>query len=515
MYHNNIVVGKYLYDKTKRIEFLESSTSIYDAITSAGLYGSIIENKYKGIDENFRTYLQEKAELEEARKHYSKSGELVGLIETNFALDSINHTFRADNPDYLDELRKNYQLSFSRLQTSASADSSAYVSFYKGKKILYRLYLSQDTVLLDRLSHRRAEVDSLTEAWNQMDIQRQGQEELGSNFRRLYELLLGDLPQPLPPSLHIVANGSLENLPFNLLRMDTLGEPGPPRYLGIERAISRQFSLRTMELLNELRPEPNKRQPLAYAPIFTGGAVDQGTASGGAETYLSPLSGSAREMDALQQLSGGTFRRGDRATVSHYLDRSPDYGILHLATHAVSNAQDGLESRIYLLNEDGQPQAITAAEISRQELNADLVTLSACETSRGGQNTVEGTIGLTRAFLAAGARTVVASNWAVDDRATAEMMASFYDYTADGLPAHLALQRSRKDYLTNHPGAHPSRWAAFEAFGGMQPVNWDRTKPWYASISPLVGASLALLMVALAGLFFYFRKPSYAESLSR
>ena len=384
-----------------------------------------------------------------------------------------------------------------------NGDTASSIAFYKDNKILYRLYLSPDTIQINRMTHLTKEVDSLAATMGELAAVRSDRTELDRNSQRLYQLLLGDLDTVLPPTLHIVANGTLETLPFNVLRKDSLAGPKDARYLGVEHALSRQFSLRTMELLNELTPQPKYRHPLAFAPIFEEGGIEDTPDTDGAQTYLSPLRASADEMNKLRELSGGAYHSGAGADLETYYSAAGDFGILHLATHAISNPHDGLESRFYLWGEDGQPTSVTAGDISRQDLNAELVTLSACETSRGGQNTVEGTIGLTRAFLAAGARTVVASNWAVDDRATAEMMATFYDHVALGEAPHQALRAAREAYLEDHPNAHPSRWAAFEAFGGTKPINWDRSKAWHQSITA-VWTGLALVFATfLTGLFYY------------
>jgi CHAT domain-containing protein len=115
-------------------------------------------------------------------------------------------------------------------------------------------------------------------------------------------------------------------------------------------------------------------------------------------------------------------------------------------------------------DEDG---VLTAWEIvDSLTTDADLVVLSACRTARGRVIPGEGTIGLARAFQVAGARTLVASQWDVDDRSTAELMTAFYANLEAGASTVEALRRARLQLAAEHPElAHPFHWASFEVRG--------------------------------------------------
>lgn len=102
-------------------------------------------------------------------------------------------------------------------------------------------------------------------------------------------------------------------------------------------------------------------------------------------------------------------------------------------------------------------------------LHADLVVLSACQSGLGSSRLSEGTIGLPRAFLGAGARTVLASLWSVNDEATALLMQRFYEYWLDGASQRTkaqALWRAQNDVRADPRFAHPRYWAAFQLVGG-------------------------------------------------
>jgi CHAT domain-containing protein len=111
---------------------------------------------------------------------------------------------------------------------------------------------------------------------------------------------------------------------------------------------------------------------------------------------------------------------------------------------------------------------LQAWEIFEQvRLDADLVTLSACETALGQEMGGEGLVGLARAFQYAGARSVLASLWGVGDDSTAELMKRFYGHLQAGKAKDEALRAAQIDLLRGAaPGvAHPFHWAPFVLIG--------------------------------------------------
>lgn len=97
---------------------------------------------------------------------------------------------------------------------------------------------------------------------------------------------------------------------------------------------------------------------------------------------------------------------------------------------------------------------------------ADLVVLSACETAAGKLYRAEGIVGLTRAFMVAGASRVLCSLWKVDDAATRAFMGKFYELWKDeGLPAATALRRAQDHLRAQKQWEHPAHWAAWVLWG--------------------------------------------------
>lgn len=142
------------------------------------------------------------------------------------------------------------------------------------------------------------------------------------------------------------------------------------------------------------------------------------------------------------------------------------YRIVHFATHGLLNSEHPELSGVILslVNQQGQPVNgfLRLHDIYNLSLPADLVVLSACNTGLGKDVKGEGLIGLTRGFMYAGASSVMASLWKVDDEATAELMKHFYrGVLKDGLPPSSALRQAQVEMWRQKPWRSPYYWAAF------------------------------------------------------
>src|SRR6185295_10092586 len=106
------------------------------------------------------------------------------------------------------------------------------------------------------------------------------------------------------------------------------------------------------------------------------------------------------------------------ATETNFKRAGRIFSRIHFATHGKFQADQPLASGLYLAKDGDNDGVLTVGELYSMDLDADLVTLSACETGLGKVANGDDVVGLTRGFLYGGARSVVASLWQVDDRAT-------------------------------------------------------------------------------------------------
>ena len=146
-----------------------------------------------------------------------------------------------------------------------------------------------------------------------------------------------------------------------------------------------------------------------------------------------------------------------------------NYRYVHFAAHGLVDEDVPSRSGVFLSMPGGEKEdgILQISEIMRLKLNSDLVTLSACRTGLGKVVGGEGVLGLTRAFLYAGSRSVVASLWNVNDTATAELMKSFYANLKKGQSKDEALRQAKLTLLRGKQATwrHPYYWAPFVLVG--------------------------------------------------
>ena len=151
-----------------------------------------------------------------------------------------------------------------------------------------------------------------------------------------------------------------------------------------------------------------------------------------------------------------------------------EYRVLHLATHGIFDVQRPQLSGLVLslVDEAGNPESgfVSLRDLEQLETRAHLVVLSGCETALGAEIKGEGLVGLPFGFLQAGARQVIASQWKVQDRPTADLMTHFYRALwQDQLTPSAALRKAQLRMRTDRRWRDPYYWAAFVLWGDWEP----------------------------------------------
>jgi len=147
------------------------------------------------------------------------------------------------------------------------------------------------------------------------------------------------------------------------------------------------------------------------------------------------------------------------------LATKPRWHAVHLACHGLIDTERPTLCSLALTPAGDDDGFLTALEVFQMKIPADLVVLSACETGKGKVVRAEGIVGLTRAFMFAGAPRVIVSLWKVDDEATAALMTKFYEGFKKGVPAARALRDAQAHVRSNPKWKHPFYWAAWALWG--------------------------------------------------
>lgn len=250
--------------------------------------------------------------------------------------------------------------------------------------------------------------------------------------------------------LIVVPHGELHYLPFAALKASGPGGRYLVETFDIAVALSAASWMQVMD-----RPPPTATGVLALAPA-------------GAS-----LPGTLAEVRAIGSAWQGQAEllTGPAAGKAEVMARAGSAGILHIASYGVLNRRNPLFSYVELAPAGRVDGRLEVHEVYGLALDARVVVLSACQTGVGSGMLADvppgdDWVSLSRAFLVAGARRVVASLWLVEDRATADLMASFHRELAGGAAAAAALGRAQRTMLAQPARAHPFYWAGFTTIGG-------------------------------------------------
>jgi CHAT domain-containing protein/Tfp pilus assembly protein PilF len=161
---------------------------------------------------------------------------------------------------------------------------------------------------------------------------------------------------------------------------------------------------------------------------------------------------------------------GKQATPQAFLESHPErYGYLHFVTHGTASITRPLDSAV-ILSKAGESYKLYARDIIQHPLTAELVTISACEGAGGRAYSGEGLIGLSWAFLRAGAHNVVGALWDVNDSAAPQIMDVFYAELNKGKDSAAALRTAKLALLHNRDAGivfkKPFYWAPFQLYAG-------------------------------------------------
>ena len=307
--------------------------------------------------------------------------------------------------------------------------------------------------------------------------------------------------------LMVVADGALNYIPFEvLLKSSDPGDFSSLGYLVKTNEIVYAPSASVVGSIKQQRTKATGRSLLVIAdPVFNSNdsrAQKAGTSTTDAEvrglgiqSALSDVAGQApaappAKMEGLplarlngtrleaEQISALAKTSGGQADVWLDLEASEDnlsarditkYRIIHVATHGLLNAERPQFTGVVLSlvgnkNKDG---FLRTDEVFNLRLGAPLVMLSACETGLGKERRGEGVMGLTRAFMYAGAPTVGVSLWSVADKSTADLMTDFYRRllaTGDGSSSG-ALRAAQLSMISAKKYSAPFYWAPFVLVG--------------------------------------------------
>jgi len=314
------------------------------------------------------------------------------------------------------------------------------LEYYGQGDDLYVFTVTREAVSAAKLDGKglEAEVRTLREALR--DVRK---DTYKATALALYNRLIAPVPAALAnPRLIIVSHGALHYLPWSALF-------DGQRFLVDKAALQMLPSASVMQFLAA-------RKPATARDMLLLGNPDLGEAN-------MDLPGAEAEARAIKGIwPNSTMLMRKSATKAALTKAGQLFRVIHVAAHGEFQAEHPLNSRLLLSPEGADNGQLTAGDLYGLRLNADLVTLSACETGMGKVLSGDDVVGLTRGFLYAGANSIVASLWPVSDDETTFLMTRFYK-NLKTMPKADALRQAQLD--TKRQYAHPFYWSAFQLTG--------------------------------------------------
>ena len=413
------------------------------------------------------------------------------LAAAEDAFEQFQLVVRHSNPQYA-SLKQLQPFGAERIQRELLDSTTALVEYVVGEEKSFAWLVSRDKVLYAVLPGK-TELNTLVVDYVKSLAGRppgptatQSIASIKNRSGQVYQMLLHPFERELSSfqKLIVVPDNALAYLPFETL----VANPGSASdgasanpYLVERLAIAYAPSASALAAVKALEAKPFSKGFIAFGdPIYPELDSVKDRSSESRLAYytergveLRRLPYTRREVTSI----GALFPAAERETFlgaqaneqrvkSEKLDQ---YRYVHFAAHGVVDEENPRRSGIILSLDasDKEDGILQMTEIMRLKLNADLVTLSACRTGLGKVVNGEGVLGLTRAFLYAGTRSVLASLWNVNDTATAQLMTAFYRNLKRGLSKDEALRQAKLELLHGKQPSwrHPYFWASFVLIG--------------------------------------------------
>ncbi len=481
---NRPEVAHYFMERNKALLLLEDLTH-EDAKEVAGLPNAIAEREFQlkraiHLSEN---RLQEEAKVLDDQAIVSlKDIVFANKYRYEIFIDSLENSF----PNYTKFKGNPEILTLSNLSNSYLENDNAILYYTLNEDQGYGLLTTKDTSLLfqlEKIPELNNDIETLirilSNGVTNMDLFKTISHKVFKNLipTDIYQKIRGK-------QLTVIPDYILQQLPFETLMTDVKES----KYLIEDVDISYAYSASLLDYNKKDQIEHNGDW-LGIAPV----AFEK--------LNLPELYFSESEVNSIANLYSGETLLNNQASKVNFIKNANSHNILHLATHADIGKGDNPwiafnDSKMFL------------KEIYATKTHADMVVLSACNTSSGEIKRGEGVMSLARGFFYSGAKSVVSTLWPVADEAGKDILINFYKNLAEGDSKSNALQKAKLAYLDTTEEEelkHPYYWAGFVVLGDNSSVSNKSISPWLP---------LGLGLLGMGVLFFGYKKIKAHRSIA-
>ncbi len=381
------------------------------------------------------------------------------LFETKNRYEQLIKTIEVAYPEYYNLKHSSKVADLKDIQGAISADQAILNYAYDMESDeIYLYYISKDKLKFYRIRNANEITKYLRAYRNTLVYNLKPEFEEISN--QVYEWLFPLKISSEIKKLSIIPDGELAKVPFEAFltkKIKTSLDYASMSYLIKSYDINYGFSI-TLQIDKKVRSFENTA--ILVAPVAFN------------SEFLSDLPGTHQEIEEIERIFSDKMINtksllNAEATEDNFKNFELNkYKYIHLATHGLVNVETPELSGVFFYNNDHSEDGVLySSEIYGLNINADLVTLSACETGLGQHNRGEGIIGLGSAFTYAGAKNLLVSVWKVSDQSTAGLMTQFYNQSINNNKSYTQGLRNAKLAMINSEKAAPYYWAPFMLWG--------------------------------------------------
>lgn len=487
LYERAIAVCYQLNDSITAYHFFEKSKAILllEALLEADAY-AVLPDSLRQREQALSNELQMQdatiSSVEAANKRLAASQ----------ALEELRKQLRRDYPAYQKLTQTVAIPDVSVLQRTCASAQQAIIHYFVGHEQCYALVIDKQGTRLHYVG-TTAEVESSVRQVLDYFTTSNKIENTPLAYvqvaKACYQQLIAPIGIDEYESLVFIPDGLLTYLPFAALLREDVSTTDISQFPYLIRTHTLAYGHSVSTMVQQQRPEGRGAASIqAFAPF----------ASGSAQVNYPPLNFSQDELESVATVIDTEVLQDEQATLASWQHYAVDARILHLSTHAFASRKDEQQAHIAFYD-----TLLFLNDVYRQQLSADLVVLSACQSNIGPLARGEGVLGLGRGFIQAGASSVVATLWNVNAAATGQVLRVFYQELLQGLSKPKALAMAQKQYLadTSIPSFQksPYYWAGFTYYGDNSKVALiaKSSKLWW-----LYGSGMCLIAFVLGWMFW-------------
>lgn len=421
---------------------------------------------------------------ENGQEHLDATNQLALM---NLSLDSLTDIIAERYPSYYNLRYNTETVSLDNLQLWLQ-DDQVYITYLQSGDVIYVLLITRETTQIFETDANqcRSRVEAFVRSTSDHDFileNRQESDELFSESAYgLYEQLLARGHSILDGSQQLIISpsGMLSAINFGLLIQEKQDEDFSYRDLPY---LIRDYTISYSWSVNHLLEQAESEQ--TQLGIWGKHTHEQGNLA-------------LKEVDRLASISGTSPYLDELCTESSFKKLAHRYRFLHVATHGLLD-KDPEDFHLLFHPDSANDGQLFLSELYSLNLDAELVTLSACETGSGEWVNGESTNSLASGFAYAGCPSILMSLWQVNDQSTSELMVEFYGNLFEGKNKAAALREAQMNYLEKLEDplyTHPYFWGGFVLLGDASIGGTDHNFWWWSGL-----AVMGILILAAARLF--------------